>query len=256
MDGDDRHQRTVFEELHKDLPREAPGSSACTRRALGLCVAGSDATASLQVLDLGCGPGAQTVDLATELPGAHIVALDLHGPYLGELRRRCRRAGVVERVSAVQGDLARLPLRRGGWDLIWCEGAAYIIGVAAALDAWRGLLRPGGRLAFTDAVWLTNDPPAAARAFWTEYPDMTDLDTRRAQISAAGWRLLGDFVLPPEAWCDGYYEPLAARIARLRARYAGDTVAEAVLDAHQIEIDTFRRYGDSYGYAFFVVAPG
>lgn len=208
----------------------------------------------LRVLDLGCGPGAQTMNVAAALPAAHVVAIDLHAPYLQELDRRSRSVALVDRVAPVRADLHRLPVRAAAWDLVWCEGAAYIIGVAAALADWRNLLRSGGRLAFTDAVWLTDAPPPAARAFWSEYPDMTSLETRRRQLADAGWRLLGDFVLPPEAWWDDYYRPMEARIASLRGRYADAPAALAVLDACQGEIDLFRSHGDSYGYAFFVAA--
>jgi SAM-dependent methyltransferase len=256
MDWNDPHQRSVFLEVHKDLPREAPGSRTCTHRALQMCLAAAAGRPPATVLDVACGPGAQTIDLAERLPDATIVALDLHEPFLVELERRSRELESGARITPVRADMSRLPARPGVWDLVWCEGAAYIVGVAAALDAWRPLLRPAGCVAFTDAVWLTDQPPTAARTFWAEYPDMMGLPARRRQILDLGWALLGDFVLPSAAWWDGYYAPMTERIERLRALPGRDAAAIAVLDECLAEIDVYRRHGDSYGYAFFVARPG
>lgn len=256
MDWNDPHQRNVFFEVHKDLPREAPGSRACTHRALQVCLAAAEGRAPATVLDVGCGPGAQSIDLAERLPDATIVAVDLHEPFLVDLKNRIRRQGFNARITPVRADMGQLPARPGVWDLVWCEGAAYIVGVAAALESWRPLLRAGGCAAFTDAVWLTDEPPAAARALWTEYADMMSLTARRSRIAALGWELLDDFVLPPAAWWDDYYGPMTERIERLRAAPGRDAAAIAVLDECQDEIDVYRRWGDSYGYAFFVARPG
>ncbi|HEX8823356.1 MAG TPA: class I SAM-dependent methyltransferase, partial [Archangium sp.] len=51
--------------LHTDLPREGPGSDDCTREALRRLRPWLPA--SPRVLDLGCGPGKQTLVLAREL---------------------------------------------------------------------------------------------------------------------------------------------------------------------------------------------
>ena len=140
------------------------------------------------------------------------------------------------------------------FDLIWCEGAAYIIGVGTALRAWRPLLRPGGRLALSEAVWLRADPPEPVRRLWAEYPAMADLEACRQLARACGYRLLGDFVLPERAWWDDYYTPLERRLAELAPKYTGDPLAQAVLREHEEEIACYRRYAAWYGYAFLVLA--
>lgn len=74
----------------------------------------------------------------------------------------------------------------------------------------------------------------------------------RVLVRRAGLRLLGDFVLPPEAWWDDYYVPMEARIAGLEYHCRDDPVAMAVLNDCRGEIDCYRRFSDWYGYAFFV----
>jgi len=252
MNFDDPQQRQVFFEVHRDLPREAPGSTASTRRALALVAGRLDPEDIQWVVDVACGPGAQTLDLAAALPQARFLALDLHMPFLRDVVGRTTVAGLAERVSPVCGDMGRLPVAAGGADLIWCEGAAYTMGVAQALASWHEALRPGGCAAFTDAVWLRHDVPAAVTACWAEYPAMTDCDGVVRWIEAAGFEALPPFVLPAAAWLDGYYGPMEARLDALEARYAGDPAARAVLEESREEIAVYRQHGDCYGYAFFV----
>jgi SAM-dependent methyltransferase len=252
MDLGDPRQRAVFFEIHSGLPREGPGNRQCTARALDLARPLPPAPA---VLDIGCGPGAQTMDLADLLLDAVITAVDLHEPFVLQTNRRARERGVEARVRASSGDMTALAFPQACFDLIWCEGAAYMMGVGAALAAWRPLLKPGGRLALSEAVWLRPDPPAPVRRFWAEYPAMGDVAAARALVDASGYRLLGDFVLPDEAWMMDYYEPLRRRIAALEPRFAGDPVARAVLEAHAQEIAVFERYAAWYGYLFLVMTP-
>ncbi|HEX8217322.1 MAG TPA: class I SAM-dependent methyltransferase [Allosphingosinicella sp.] len=250
MDFGDPGQRAAFFTLHSGLPREGPGNRASTERALGL-VASLPAAADL--LDIGCGPGAQTIDLAEALPEARIVALDAHEPFLRELEQRAAGRGVAGRIRTVHGDMARLPFGPASFDLIWCEGAAYILGVETALSTWKGLLRDRAALALTEPVWLTDDPPDRARAFWSAYPAMRDRESLLAAALAAGYRIAGDFVLPEEAWRDDYYRPMEARIAEIERSIADDPAAAIVLAEAREEMECFRAHSDSYSYLFLVL---
>lgn len=247
MSGDLRQR--IFFEVHQGLYREGPGCAASTWQALA-CT-GLDHAAPLSVLNLACGPGAQTLDLAARLAHARIVSVDLHAAYLADLRRYADAAGVSERVLPVRADMSQLPLADGAADLIWCEGAAYIMGVAAALDTWWSLLRPGGVIAFTEAVWLRDDPPEPVRTCWSEYPAMADVPACRRLLDARGYQRLDDFVLPQSAW-QQYYEPMSRRLDAIEARYRDDPEAWPSIAECRAEIDVWRRYGDWYGYGFFI----
>ena len=156
MDFNNPKMRDVFFDVHSGLPREGPGNRDCTERALSLA---GPLPRSPKVLDIACGPGMQTIDLAALLPDAEIIAVDTHEPFLDEANRRATARGVGERVRAIYGDMTSLSFPAARFDLIWCEGAAYIMGVERALRFWRRLLKPGGKLALSDAVWLLPEPP-------------------------------------------------------------------------------------------------
>ena len=196
MDFSDPAQRAVFFAVHSDMPREGPGDRASVEQALRLA---SPLPARPQVLDIACGPGGQTLDLAELLPDARITALDAYPPFLNQLEARARELGVLDRIDIVRGDMGRLPYPPQSFDLIWCEGAAYIVGFETALTSWKPLLKPGGVLALTEPVWLADNPPASVRACWEEYPAMEDVASARRRAVANGYELAGDFVLTDAA---------------------------------------------------------
>ncbi|HEX5064646.1 MAG TPA: class I SAM-dependent methyltransferase [Myxococcota bacterium] len=239
----------VFESLHAGLPQQGPGSDASTLRALALVL---DLPAAPDVLDVGCGPGRQTLALA-RATGGRITAVDLSAAFLDEVARRARAAGLEGRIATRRESLDALALPDAAFDLVWSEGALYTVGFEKALRALRRLLRPGGALAATELTWLVDDPPAAARAFWREaYPPMTTREGNHRALAAAGYAPLADFALPDADWWRGYYAELEPRIAALRARTAGDPAAAAALAAAQREIELRRAFPDAYGYVFYV----
>jgi SAM-dependent methyltransferase len=241
----------VFWRIHCDLPREAPGSDEATRQAFAMLPA---LPAAPRILDIGCGPGAQTVALA-QMSGGMITAVDNHQPFLDDLARRAAQAGVAGRIRLHNASMFDLDFAEP-FDLIWSEGAIYIIGFERGLRQWRSLLKPGGFVAVTELCWLKPDPPAAAAAFWQEgYPEMATIEQNLARLTAAGYRALGHFVLPESAWWDQYYHPMAARIATLREQYREDAEAQRLLDLEQAEIELYRHYSDWYGYVFYVGTP-
>jgi ubiquinone/menaquinone biosynthesis C-methylase UbiE len=251
--------RQVFFEVHRGLPRQGPGNRENTARAVAAL---GEMPASPRILDIACGPGKQTIDLAELIPEASITAVEFHAPFVEEARRRAKAAGCAERVTVLEGDMRALPFEPGSFDLIWCEGAAYIMGVSNALAAWRPLLATGGRLAFTEAVWFQDHAPQKLRDFWRDgYPDMGDGQTTLSRVTDAGYRILDHFPLPDSAWWEDYYAPMESNIVllreRLRERYQSDADQQqvlATLDGCQLEIDLFRHHSEKYGYLFVVAA--
>ncbi len=239
----------VFFEVYESLPRQGPGNRASAARALGLC---RDLPRSPTILDLGCGVGGQTLHLA-ELASGSIVAIDSHAPSIERLRAAIAERGLARRVSAIVGDMARPEQPLGSFDLVWSEGALYNIGLRNALRICHDLLRPGGYLVFSDAVWRKeNPPPLIKAAFDLDYPTMGCLEDDVSAIQECGFELVGHFTLPDEAWWDDFYTPMEARIAELRGKYANDLEASAALDQLAEEPETHRRYSDFYAYEFFV----
>jgi SAM-dependent methyltransferase len=249
VSGEPRFQE-IFFEIFEGLPRQGPGNRASLLRALALC---RDLPDSPTIIDLGCGVGGQTLQLAEVLPSASIVAVDSHAPSIRRLKEAASERGIAGRLSALAADMARLELQPGSFDLAWSEGALYNLGLAQALRLCHELLRPGGYLAFSDSVWRRDDPPPELTAlFESEYPTMGTVEDDLAAIRASGLELQGHFTLPDEAWWDDFYTPMERRIAKLRLDYAHDPEALAALDQLAEEPDNHRRNSAFYAYEFFV----
>jgi trans-aconitate methyltransferase len=253
MDLGDPRTFELFLEIYGTLPRAGPGSTADTLRALSM-IPGAELKT---VLDLGCGPGAQTVVLAEALPEAKILALDLVPSMVAEARRRCTASGFGDRVRVEVGDMMSVDVPEGSQDLIWCEGAIYFAGVESGLRRWRPLLEPGGTVAFTEAIWIQRSPPDEVVEWWrSHYPAITDEEGVRKAIVAAGYDTVGCFVLPADSWWDDYYEPMVGRIEEFRALHPEDPTAAEIATEAEKEIAMFKAFLDSYSYGFFVVQPG
>ena len=250
MRDDNQRLLEIFLDVQRGLPRQGPGSDESTLQALSLCSGLPERPA---ILDVGCGPGMQTLALAQTLTGSRITAVDIHQEYLGELKERAKDASVAEHIDILTSEMAALPFPPQCFDLIWSEGAAYIMSFDKALVAWKRYLKPGGCIAVSELVWLQPHPPAEVKAFFgREYPAMTDVESIVATFRASGYEPLGHFTLPDPAWWASYYTPLEAKLPSLNQKYAGNEDALGIIENTRSEIDMRRRFGSSYGYEFFV----
>jgi SAM-dependent methyltransferase len=239
-----------FFEIFDRLPRQGPGDEASTIKALALVPGIGSGT---RALDLGCGTGLQTRVLARHSP-AHFVAIDNYPPFVEEANHQARAAGLDRRIDTRVGDMHRLEFVPGSFDLIWCEGAVYVVGFEAGLRGWRSLLAPGGHLALTEVCWSKPDPPTECQEFWArEYPAIRDTASRLTTISECGYEVVGHFPLSPSAWWDDYYRPLQQHITEFRARHRNEPGAGEFADQIQREIDIWHRYSGWYHYRFFVM---
>jgi ubiquinone/menaquinone biosynthesis C-methylase UbiE len=239
----------IFWEIHSDLPREGPGTAESTRKAFSMI---PDLPEAPDILDVGCGPGMQTLDLAALTKGK-ITAVDNHQAFLDDLRKRAAEQGLSKQIEIMNGDMNALPFAQKSFDLIWAEGSIFIMGFEKGLRAWRPLLKDGGYVAVTDAAWLRPDVPAEVKKFWECYPGMQDVAANVKAVERAGYRLIGHFTLPDEAWWNDYYHPMEKKLALLREIHKDDKEALKYLTVEQVEIEMFRKYSKYYGYVFFVM---
>ncbi|OEU95486.1 class I SAM-dependent methyltransferase [Streptomyces oceani] len=234
--------------IHRDLPRQGPGSDATTRALFALA---GPLPPSPRVLDLGCGPGRAALLLAEEA-GAEVTAVDLYEPFLIQLRQEAERRGLADRIHAAPLDFASLPYPAGSFDLVWAEGSVYNLGFATGLRIWRRLLAPGGTLMVSECEWLVPEPSAPARAYWDAlYP----LSSPAANIDTAvhaGYTVIASRTQPDSDWFEEYYTPLLERMAGLDPDLPG---MRAAMDLQHREIDLRRSYGTEYGYTGYVLRP-
>ncbi|MGH7333316.1 MAG: class I SAM-dependent methyltransferase [Candidatus Rokuibacteriota bacterium] len=111
-------------------------------------------SAASRTLDLGAGLGGPARFLATRR-ACRVVGLELNANRAAGGARLTRRVGLAGRVWLIRGDAQQLPFADASFDAcISQEALLHISDKAAALAGCRRVLRPGGRVAFTD--WTAN----------------------------------------------------------------------------------------------------
>ena len=184
------------------------------------------------ILDIGCGSGVPTIELA-RLSNGQIIGLDIQQSLLDKLKKEIEEAGFSNRVKTVKCSMFQIDFPDESFDIIWAEGSISRIGFEKGLKKWRRFLKPNGFLVVHD--------------------DIKNIANKIKQIPGCGYNLLGYFSLPEEVWWIEYYGPLEKRIQELRIKYSDDAKALKLLDKKQNEIEMFKKNPKSYRSVFFVM---
>lgn len=105
--------------------------------------------AGQRVLDVGCGAGPTTTELARRVaPGGSVLGVDIAPSMLVAARSRASQEG-VDNVEFVVGDVERDNLGAGEFDAVFSQfGVMFFSDPPAAFANLRSALRTGGKLAF------------------------------------------------------------------------------------------------------------
>ncbi len=166
-------------------------------------------SAGSRLLDLASGSGGPTLRIAAKT-GCRVIGIDRHEAGIAAARAEAARMGLSGRADFMAGDAAaRLPLDDGSVDVVTCFDAInHLPDRRKVLAEWRRVLRPGGRLLFTDPVVLTGPvsnaeiairasigfflfvPPGADEALLSEagfHVERVEDRTANMALNAAGW---------------------------------------------------------------------
>jgi ubiquinone/menaquinone biosynthesis C-methylase UbiE len=117
------------------------------------------------ILDVGCGPGTITADLAALTTEGRVIGVDASGDVLAEARRAAHGRGVTN-VSFETGDVYTLAFGDESFDVVHAHQLLqHLSDPVAALTEMRRVCRPGGLVAARDSDY--------GGMIW--YPEVEDL---------------------------------------------------------------------------------
>jgi SAM-dependent methyltransferase len=192
------------------------------------------ALARPRILDVGCGAGAATLELARLSDGA-VVGIDTDAAALAAAGRRIEAAGIGQRVELANVSLFDCDFAAGSFDVLWEEGVLHLLDHARSLPVCHRLLRPGGFLVMHETV-----------AWFAMVED---------RLRGVGFAPFAQLLLPRCCWWTDYYAPLEARIGALRAAH-GDDLAPGALVQYEREIAMVKADPARFDCGFFVGEKG
>ncbi|TFF85285.1 MAG: class I SAM-dependent methyltransferase, partial [Promethearchaeota archaeon] len=148
-----------------------------------------------RLLDIGCGTGVPTILIATH-SNFEITAIDIDQELLEILDNKIKNKGLGNRIKTRDLSLFELDFPEESFDVIWAEGSLNIIGFKRGLTEWKRFIKKGG--------------------FMVIHDDATNIENKLKIIENMGYKLIGHFLLPDDAWKLKYCNPLQKRIGKIK----------------------------------------
>jgi len=151
--------------VHGYTPREAERLQDQSQTLADLLHTSTKYPPGAQVLEAGCGTGAQTLELARRSPGSQFTSVDISSESLEAARRRVAAAG-FQNVRFRQADITALPFAPASFDHVFvCFVLEHLPRPDKAVQDLARLLRPGGSLTVIEgdhgtACFHPDDPAA------------------------------------------------------------------------------------------------
>jgi len=184
------------------------------------------------ILDVGCGSGIPTMELAG-LSNGQITGLDVNQPSLDRLMRKIEKAGLSERVKVMKCSMVDMDFPDESFDIIWAEGSIHVVGFRRGLKEWRQFLKPNG--------------------FMVVHDEQENASKKLGQISSYGYELLGHFILNEDTWWAEYFAPLEKLVREIRTEHPDDPKVLEILHNDQREIEMFKKNPGRYCSVFFIM---
>jgi ubiquinone/menaquinone biosynthesis C-methylase UbiE len=185
-----------------------------------------------RILDIGCGSGVPTLELA-RLGRGEVIGIDIDRRALEEFGSKIEEAGLANRVKAINCSMLNMEFADGSFDVIWSEGSIFVIGFERGIREWKRFLKPGGFMVIHDEQGIINE--------------------KLEQISNCGYELLGCFTLTKEVWWKEYFASLEKWIVETPPKHGDDPKFLEEYRQAQEELEMFRKHPELNSSVYFVI---
>jgi ubiquinone/menaquinone biosynthesis C-methylase UbiE len=185
-----------------------------------------------RILDIGCGSGVPTMELA-RLGQGEVIGIDIDQSALDKLTGKIRAAALSDRVRAVNCSILDMIFPDESFDIVWSEGSIFVIGFQKGIREWKRFLKRGG--------------------FMVIHDEKGDVAQKLQQISQSGYKLLGYFILSEETWRTEYFAHLEKLIAESQTSPADGPHTLEEYNQAKMELEMFRRSPEHNNSVYFVM---
>ena len=169
-----------------------------------------------RILDIGCGQGQQTMELA-RLAGSEVIGIDTDQAALSKLKQRIDKACLGNQIKAIHVSLFDNKFDDNSFDLLWEEGVFHLLDASKCLpECWR-LLRPEGYLVMHETT------------LWFE--------SIREKLPEFSFEFVNQYRLPKRFWWTDYGAPLEERIRAYQDTHGDATDSPKLAEYKRIVAD-------------------
>jgi SAM-dependent methyltransferase len=144
------HLQRIKQEFARQAAGFATSAALAERAPIQRIIDATGADATMRALDLACGPGIVTAELAAA--AGEVVALDLTPEMLAKARERCSKAN-LRNVTFQEGSATKLPFPESHFDIVVTRAAIHHFQEPGRiLDEARRVMKKGAILVVADVV--------------------------------------------------------------------------------------------------------
>ena len=168
------------------------------------------------ILDLGCGTGSVTLELAG-LSNGDIKGIDIDQEALDVLNQKIKQKGLINRVKTFNQSLLDTKFADETFDILWEEGVIHLVDFEKAMTECNRILKVNGYMVTGEAnSWA---------------------DKKIDQYSKFGFKVVKQIPWAEQCWWKEYYAPLEEKINNLRDKYDKvDKIKEIKQHIREIEM--------------------
>ena len=169
------------------------------------------------ILDIGCGTGVATVELA-KLSKGHVTGIDIDETSLDLLQRKIKKNKLDDQIRVLNESILTMDFPEESFDIIWAEGSLFVFGYEMSLKKWRCFLKPNG--------------------FLVAHDENKDITKKLEAIPKYGYKKIYHFEISDRLWWIEYYVPLKHLIQEFQLKYPNEPDLKNELQKDLREIDS------------------